>query len=104
LEKIKFVHINEKDNSVISLFELKEGDFIVLPDGKEVKIFENVPPSHKIATYALKAGDPIIKYGEEIGIAACDIPQGGWIHAHNISESQAFEQSVSESLKEGSSK
>jgi hypothetical protein len=104
METQKLVHIDERDNSVITLVELQEGDTVTLPDGESITVKEHIPPSHKIAMHSLKAGDPIIKYGEEIGIAACDIPRGGWIHAHNISESQAFEQSVRDSLKGGSSK
>lgn len=102
MDTLKFVHINERDNAIISLFELEEGDVVTLPNGSTITIKEHVPASHKIAMYDLKAGDPIIKYGEEIGNAACDIPQYGWIHAHNISEAQSFEKSVSDSLKGGS--
>jgi hypothetical protein len=39
---------------------------------------------HKVALCALKAGDPIYKYGEEIGVARESIPAGGWIHSHNL--------------------
>ena len=32
----------------------------------------------------LKKGDPVIKYGEEIGRMLIDAPKGTWIHNHNM--------------------
>ncbi|HQQ16415.1 MAG TPA: SAF domain-containing protein [Deltaproteobacteria bacterium] len=32
----------------------------------------------------IRAGEPVIKYGEEIGRAREDIPRGGWVHVHNL--------------------
>lgn len=97
----KVVHINDKDNAVISLFEIEAGGEVTLPDGEVIVVKEHIPASHKIAIVDFKPGDPIIKYGEEIGYAAFDIPKGGWIHAHNIAGSIAFEAAVKEGLQEG---
>ncbi|MFQ9985645.1 MAG: UxaA family hydrolase, partial [Lachnospiraceae bacterium] len=33
---------------------------------------------------SLSEGDEVVKYGFRIGIAKEDIPQGGWIHVHNL--------------------
>ena len=45
---------------------------------------ENVEFAHKVLIRDLKAGDPVIKYGEEIGYMLVDAPKGTWIHNHNM--------------------
>jgi len=76
--------VNEKDNVVITLFDLQPGDEIRLPSGEAIAAQEQIPANHKIALHAIKAGEAIIKYGETIAKAAADIPKGTWIHRHNI--------------------
>jgi altronate dehydratase len=48
------------------------------------KALEGIPFGHKIALIDLKKGDPIIKYGEKIGLASRDIKIGEWVHTHNV--------------------
>lgn len=43
-----------------------------------------VPYGHKIALQDIAAGELIIKYGEEIGVATRDIRQGDYVHVHNL--------------------
>lgn len=38
---------------------------------------------HKIALRDIAAGEPVIKYGVAIGVAARDIPRGEWVHLQN---------------------
>ena len=61
------VIINEKDNVGISL------------DGNE-----KIPAGHKFALRNISMGEYVIKYGEIIGKATQDIPQGEWVHTHNV--------------------
>ncbi|MDD3946340.1 MAG: altronate dehydratase family protein [Clostridia bacterium] len=53
-----------------------------------------VPMGHKIARFSIKKGEYIIKYGEVIGKATCDIAEGEWVHTHNmatcLNESRSF--------------
>lgn len=44
----------------------------------------DIPLGHKVAVRAIAAGDTIVKYEHDIGRAVEDIPQGGYVHAHNI--------------------
>ncbi len=39
---------------------------------------------HKIAARDIGEGGTVIKYGHPIGVAACDISAGEWIHTHNL--------------------
>ena len=43
-----------------------------------------VPSGHKIATRAIKKGEPILKYNVTIGFAAADIAPGTFVHSHNM--------------------
>ena len=47
-------------------------------------MLEDVEFAHKVCIKDLKAGDPVIKYGEEIGYMLADAPKGTWIHNHNM--------------------
>jgi (2R)-sulfolactate sulfo-lyase subunit alpha len=44
----------------------------------------DIPIGHKVALSDLKAGDTVIKYGEDIGRMVGDAPKGGHVHVHNL--------------------
>lgn len=44
----------------------------------------NIEDGHKYARTDIKAGEHIIKYGQSIGHALCDIKKGEHVHTHNI--------------------
>ncbi len=64
---LNFLKINELDNVEVALKEA-----------------EGIPAGHKRALVAIKKGEPIIKYGNTIGIATADIAEGEWVHTHNL--------------------
>lgn len=49
---------------------------------KEVQAKEDITIYHKMAIRTIKKGEPVVKYGEHIGIAAYDIEAGE--HVHNV--------------------
>ena len=49
-----------------------------------IKVLEDVPLGHKLALTEIKNNDTIIKYGNDIGRAIMNIPQGGYVHVHNV--------------------
>lgn len=49
-----------------------------------VTLLDDIPANHKFAPVDVKAGEPIIKYGLNIGRATCDIQKGQYVHIHNI--------------------
>ena len=70
--------INEKDNVIVAIEPLSKGTkavYQVNGRSEEVKVLEDIPMYHK---------SEIIKYGEYIGEAACDIPAGSYVHTHNV--------------------
>ncbi len=44
----------------------------------------NIENGHKYAIRDIAVGENIIKYGQPIGHAVCDIPKGELVHTHNI--------------------
>ena len=43
-----------------------------------------VPPGHKVATRAIKAGEPVRRYNQIIGFASRDIAPGEHVHLNNL--------------------
>ena len=79
--------INESDNVVTAVVDCAAGDEVtVLFQGDEQTYAcnQDVPFGHKIATVDIPKGGRLVKYGEEIGSASCDIQKGDWVHTHNV--------------------
>lgn len=74
--------IHEKDNVAVAIETIPEGSRIEASDS--VTAGEEIPAGHKVALKKIKEGEQVIKYGCPIGIAKEEIPEGGWIHTHNI--------------------
>lgn len=79
----RFLKINPADNVCVALDLLKAGETVKV-DGVEVTLKEDIENGHKFALRDLKAGENVIKYGYAIGHALSDIPQGTWVHTHNL--------------------
>lgn len=75
------------DNVATAIADLEKGDVIQIAGKADCVAGEQVPFGHKIALEPISAGQAVIKYGENIGLAAVDIEQGACVHTHNI-ESQ----------------
>ena len=79
--------IDEKDNVVVAIEPIAKGDTVTyLCNGKDVSVtaLEDITIYHKMAVRDIHKGEPVIKYGEHIGIASCDIKAGEHVHVHNV--------------------
>ncbi len=79
--------IDSKDNVIVAIEPIAEGDIVTWLDGGEEKsltALQNITIYHKIACRDIKKGEPVVKYGEHIGIATTDIKAGEHAHVHNI--------------------
>ena len=63
----KSIKINERDNVMVVL-----------------EATDSIPAGHKQALTDIPEGAPVIKYGNVIGYAKCDIKKGDWVHVHNV--------------------
>ncbi|MGN0907596.1 MAG: UxaA family hydrolase [Bullifex sp.] len=79
----RYLKVNAADNVAVIISSALKGDTITL-DGKTITITDDVPSAHKIAVCPIREGQPIIKYGHEIGRASRDIAVGEWVHTHNL--------------------
>lgn len=80
----KSLMINPKDSVVMVLEDSMKGDTVTVPGAGEIVLLENVEFAHKVLIKELKKGEPVIKYGEEIGYMLTDACPGTWIHNHNM--------------------
>ena len=72
-----YIKVHQTDNVAIIVNDrgLKAGTRF--PDG--LTLIEHIPQGHKVALVDIPVGGEIIRYGEVIGYAVRDIPQGSWI-------------------------
>ncbi|WP_373960736.1 SAF domain-containing protein, partial [Paracoccus sp. PAMC 22219] len=62
-------------------------DLLVLNPADTVAILTArgvAPAGHKIARAAIARGAAVVKYGQIIGYATCDIAAGDHVHSHNL--------------------
>ena len=75
--------IHADDNVGVVLEDVARGDSCKA-EGYAISAVESIPFPHKIALTAIPAGADVVKYGQAIGYALCDIPAGALVHSHNI--------------------
>ncbi|PMS16897.1 galactonate dehydratase [Trinickia dabaoshanensis] len=56
-----------------------------LPEAGDIVTLGDIPAAHKVALRAIKAGDPVRRYGQIIGFATEAIEPGAHVHTHNVS-------------------
>ena len=78
-----YVYMTDKDNVVTMIRHLNAGEMLNVNE-KEIKANQDIPVYHKIAIKEIKAGETVVKYGESIGTASCDIKVGDWVHTQNL--------------------
>jgi altronate dehydratase len=73
--------LNGEDNVVVALQDIEAGTKAAFV---EVPLPGQVMRGHKIARRPIAAGDNVIRYGQIIGQAKCDIAPGEHVHVHNL--------------------
>ncbi len=84
---LKALVVDAKDNVATALNDLNKGDSVAVEiEGTAVDILleQPLPFGHKFALKKIKAGEPVIKYGEVIGLATAGIAVGEHVHVHNV--------------------
>lgn len=78
--------ISERDNVATALEALEAGQIIGGPAPFTVR--EPIPRGHKVSMRVIPAGENVIKYGNPIGVATTEIPQGFHVHTHNVASAR----------------
>lgn len=81
--------IDEQDNVAVALDEIKKQDAVTCCNNTFIAK-DDIPRGHKMAIKDIAKGNPVIKYGNQIGLASSQIDSGNWVHTHNVA-SQADE-------------
>ena len=81
--------VNDLDNTAtIFADNITDGTQVEVRDkqgkGQTLTVHGDIPYGHKIALQEIHIGQPIIKYGEEIGVATKEIRPGDYVHVHNL--------------------
>src|SRR5436309_10733139 len=79
----KAIIIHSEDNVAIAKTAIGLGTVLRL-NGTRLAVTQTVQPGHKIALRSISKGQAVIRYGQVIGVATEDIPQGGTVHVHNM--------------------
>ena len=83
-----FLAHNEGDLVAVAIRDLgpgpAEGAFLRGPASVRVELLDAIPLGHKLALVGIAAGQDIIEYGQQVGIATRDIARGGYVHVHNV--------------------
>ena len=78
-----------KDNVIVAIEPIAKGDTVTYNcagQEKSLTALEYITIYHKLAACDIAKGQPIVKYGEHIGLAARDIKAGEHVHCHNLEE------------------
>lgn len=83
--KHKALLASPSDNVATALANLHEGESIKVDEnGTTVTLKSDIPFGFKFSISSIKEGSPVLKYGEKIGVASCDIPKGELVHITNL--------------------
>ncbi|MCL1965393.1 MAG: altronate dehydratase family protein [Firmicutes bacterium] len=77
------IHIDPADNVAVALRPLSQGQ-TTAGLSPEITASEDIPQGHKIAVRYIRQGEAVLKYGNSIGFATRDIPQGSHVHTQNV--------------------
>ncbi len=75
------IRLHPSDDVVIARTQLVGGTLLA---DESVTVTGLVPPGHKVATRAMRAGEPVRRYNQIIGFASRDIAPGEHVHLNNL--------------------
>lgn len=75
--------LNPTDSVAVARRELASGETIEFGQHR-LSVATDIPTGHKIAITDIAAGQPVIKFGYQIGIAQTAITAGDHVHVHNL--------------------
>ena len=79
--------IDPQDNVAVAIEPIaKDETATYVCESKEfsLPVLEDITIYHKLAARDIAKGEPVVKYGEHIGIASRDIKAGEHVHVHNV--------------------
>ena len=77
-----YIRVNGRDNVAIIVSPDGVAAGAALPDGLVTR--EAIPQAHKVALCDLEPGDPVLRYGQIIGLANQRIDRGSWVRKEQL--------------------
>lgn len=74
----RHIRLHADDNVIVAVDALEPGTAI-----GDIAVRSRIPRGHKLASVAIPGGEPLLKFGQTIGIATTDIAAGEHVHEHN---------------------
>ena len=87
MTKLRAIVMKPADNVCTVLENVEPGAQVDVDAGGEkvaVRVAERIPFGHKFAIRNIQRDEPILKYGEVIGVATREIRRGEHVHVHNL--------------------
>jgi altronate hydrolase len=75
------IRLHPNDDVVIARSQLVGGTSLI---DENVTVAGLIPPGHKVATRAIRAGEPVRRYNQIIGFASREIAPGEHVHLNNL--------------------
>jgi len=72
------------DNIATARVEIEAGTILSREVGDDITLRDKIPFGHKLALEPIAQGEPVLKYGQRIGIATRDIVPGDLVHVDNL--------------------
>jgi len=79
-----FIRLHVDDNIAVASRHVPLGAAFQFDGTGELFTREAIDMGHKVTLKPIEAGQPIKKFGQTIGFATQPIPQGSWVHVHNV--------------------
>lgn len=76
----RIIRLDAADNVAVAVDAIEPGDRAC-----GVLARDRIPRGHKMALRRIVPGEPLVKFGQPIGVASGDIAPGEWVHVHNVS-------------------
>ena len=84
----KAMLLHPDDNSAVAVEDISKDESVEIvckgATTKTVNALADVPFGFKISTRDIQEGQNILKYGQVIGMASCNVSEGDRLHIENI--------------------
>ena len=80
----KVIVSDPNDNIATARVEIEAGTILSREVGDDITLRDRIPFGHKLALESIAKGEPVLKYGQRIGVATRDIVAGDLVHVDNL--------------------
>ncbi|MCF8470609.1 MAG: UxaA family hydrolase [Parvibaculum sp.] len=81
---VNALRLDDSDNVVTALFDLRAGNEVRTASGVEVVCKTEIKRGHKVSVQTILEGGAVVKYSYPIAHASRVIEPGEHVHSHNV--------------------